>query len=185
MILIVLAALCTLTVPLTGGHLSRLADVRLRGLWVPILALAIQVVIVTLAPGGNETLHAVTHVATYVLLGVFLVLNRGLSGIWIIGAGAAMNGLAILVNGGVMPASETAQRIAGLKLGAGFHNSAHLAHPLLAWLGDVIPWPGPLPNVLSIGDCLIFAGMVVVLHRACAAPKQRDTGERSPLPATN
>ena len=41
MILIVLALLCVLTVPLRGGRLARLADLRLRGLWLPMLALPI------------------------------------------------------------------------------------------------------------------------------------------------
>ena len=36
MILIVAAALCALSVPLTGGSLGRLAELRLRGLWLPI-----------------------------------------------------------------------------------------------------------------------------------------------------
>ena len=46
------------------------------------------------------------------------------------------------------------------------------------WLGDLIPVPGPLPNVLSIGDCIIFAGMLVLLHRACHTPARgaRDVG---------
>lgn len=45
MILIVLALLCVLSVPLTGGRLGLLAELRLRGLWIPVLALAPQVVI--------------------------------------------------------------------------------------------------------------------------------------------
>jgi hypothetical protein len=167
MILIALAGLCVLSVPVFGGHLSRLAELRLRGLWIPVLALALQVVITTLAPGGHRALHDEIHVATYVLLGVFLWTNRRLPGVPIIATGALMNGLAIVLNGGVMPSAAAAQRIAGLKATAGFQNSAHLAHPVLLWLGDIIPWPGPLPNVLSIGDCLIYAGTLVLLQRTC------------------
>jgi hypothetical protein len=39
----------------------------------------------------------------------------------------------------------------------------------------VIPVPAPfgLGNALSIGDCLIFAGMLVLLHRACARPRDQ------------
>jgi len=167
MILIVLAGLCVLSVPLSGGHLSRLADLRLRGLWIPAPALAAQVVITTIAPEGQPTLHAAVHIATYVLLGVFLWANRRLPGVPIMAIGTLMNGLAIVLNGGVMPSAAAAERIAGLRASAGFHNSAHLAHPVLLWLGDIIPWPGPLPNVLSVGDCLIYAGTVVLLHRTC------------------
>jgi hypothetical protein len=70
-----------------------------------------------------------------------------------------------------MPASATAIRIAGLDHRAGFTNSALVGHPHLAFLGDVIPVPGPWPigNVLSIGDLVIFAGALVVLHRACGS----------------
>lgn len=166
MILIVLAALCMITVPLTGGSLSRLADLRLRWLWIAPVALGLQVVIVTIAPGGNMTLHALIHIGTYLLIALFLWLNRNIAGVSVIGLGVLENTTAILANGGVMPASISAQRLAGLAEGGrGFHNSAALLHPHLLWLGDIIPVPGPLPNVLSPGDCLIFAGMLLLLHR--------------------
>ena len=165
MILIVLAALCMITVPLTGGSLSHLANLRLRWIWTAPLALGLQVLIVTIAPGGNMTLHALVHIGTYLLIGVFLWMNRTIPGAAVIGLGTLSNVTAIVANGGVMPASVTAQRLAGLAQGAGFHNSAILHHPHLLWLGDIIPVPGPLPNVLSVGDCFIFIGMLVLLHR--------------------
>jgi hypothetical protein len=166
-ILIVLALLCVLTVPLRGGRLSRLADLRLRGLWLPVAALLVQVVITEVARGGSAALHRELHVFTYVMLGAFLWLNRRLPGLKIVGLGALLNTLAIVANRGVMPASATAERLSGLHLPPGFDNSAHLRHELLPFLGDVIPWPGPLPNVLSIGDLIIFTGTIVLLHRAC------------------
>ncbi len=85
----------------------------------------------------------------------------------LVGLGAGANTLAIVFNGGVMPAAAAALRIAHLSEHGGFQNSAPVAHPTLLWLGDVIPVPGPLPNVLSVGDCLIFVGMLVFLHRTC------------------
>ena len=182
MILIALAGLCALSVPVTGGHLGRLAELRLRGLWLPVLALAVQVMITTIMPGGNRMLHDVLHVVTYVLLAGFLWANCRLPGVPLVGAGAGMNWLAITLNGGVMPAAATAQRLAGLHPGAGFHNSAHLAHPALPWLGDIIPWPGPLPNVLSVGDCLIYAGTAVLLHRVCHRRAQNASISMSTVP---
>ena len=167
MILIAFALLCLLSVPLTGGRLGRLASIRLRGTWVPVVALAIQVLITTIIPDGHEGLHKAVHIATYVLIGVFLWSNRRLPGVKVIGLGAFLNALVITVNGGQMAASRTAERLAGLHLGGGFENSAPLAHPHLLWFGDIIPWPGPLPNVLSIGDCLIYAGTLILLHRMC------------------
>jgi hypothetical protein len=167
-ILIVIAVLCLVSVPLSGASLRRLSELRLRGVWTAPAALALQVLIITVAPSGHVQLHIAIHIATYVMIGLFLLANRHIPGVMIIGAGTLMNGLAIIVNGGVMPAAATAQRLAGLIEGGGFHNSAVLAHPHLLWLGDIIPVPGPLPNVLSVGDLILFTGMLVVLHRACA-----------------
>lgn len=176
MILLLLAALCVVSVPLTGGSLRRLAELRVRWLWLGPVAVLIQTILVTIAPGGSETVHAVIHIGTYVMLGAFLWANRRLPGVPVIGIGAFLNGLAITVNGGVMPSAATAERLAGLSAGAGFQNSAVLAHPHLLWLGDIIPVPWPLPNVLSVGDCIIFLGLLVLLHRACR-------GERCEQPA--
>lgn len=174
MILFLLAAACLISVPISGGDLRRLADVHLRFLWAAPVALGLQVLIITVAPGGNNSLHVAVHLGTYALGGLFLWANRRLPGVPLLATGALANTLAIAANGGVMPASLTAQRAAGLTVGTGFQNSAHLAHPHLLWLGDIIPipGPGPLANVLSIGDLVIYAGMLVLLHTACAPPSR-------------
>ncbi len=168
MILFALAGLCLLGVPARGGQLRRLAEIELHAVWLGLVALAIQVVITVVVPNGDHALHAEVHIATYGLLGVFLIANRRLPGLWLVALGVLANGLAIVLNHGIMPAAASAQRMAGMSLGAGFHNSFHLAHPALQWLGDIIPVPGPLRNVLSVGDCAIFAGMFLVLTLACA-----------------
>ena len=119
MILIVFALLCLASVPLTGGRVSRLASIRVRGTWVPVVALAIQVVITTIVRDGHEEMHKAVHIATYALIGVFLWCNRRLPGVKVIGLGAFLNALVITVNGGQMAASRTAERLAGLHLDAG------------------------------------------------------------------
>jgi Family of unknown function (DUF5317) len=143
------------------------AELRLRWLWTAPAALILQTVIVTVAPGGSESLHAAAHIVSYALVGAFLWANRHVAGAKVIALGALSNTLAIVANGGVMPASRTAQHLAGLTEGGGFQNSAAVSHPILLWLGDIIPVPGPLPNVMSVGDCIIFAGLLVLLHRQC------------------
>jgi hypothetical protein len=173
MILIAFALLCLLSVPLTGGHLGRLASIPVRGAWLPVVALAVQVIITVIVRDGSEELHKAVHTATYALIGVFLWCNRRQPGVRMIGLGAFLNALVITVNGGQMAASRAAERLAGLHVEAGFENSAALAHPHLLWFGDVIPWPGPLPNVLSIGDLLIYAGTLILLHRVCHRPAEQ------------
>jgi Family of unknown function (DUF5317) len=83
------------------------------------------------------------HLASDALVGAFLVANPRLPGMPVLALGAGLNVLAIAANGGVMPASASALRIAGIDVTDGFANSAAVAHPHLLWLGDVIPVPGP------------------------------------------
>jgi len=174
MILVLLAGLCLVSVPLAGGSLRRLGEIDLRLAWLAPLALALQILIITLAPEGDKPLHVAVHLTTYWMIGFVLWANLRLPGAKLIALGAGANLLAIIVNWGVMPASATAVRLAHLSTHGGFQNSTSLAHPTLLWLGDVIPIPGPLPNTLSIGDCLIFAGMLVLLHRTCG--RRSDAG---------
>jgi len=166
-ILVVLAVLCMLTVPLTGRSLARLAELQLRWLWTAPPALAVQVVIVELETTADRGLLAGLHIVSYALAAAFLWVNRKVAGVRTVALGMLANALAIVANGGVMPASRNAQRIAGLSYGGGFHNSAVVSHPHLLWLGDIIPVPGPLANVLSVGDCIIFVGLLILLHRTC------------------
>ena len=183
MILILLAVLCLISVPLTGGSLRRLGQLKVHWLWLAPLAVVLQTVIVTIAPGGSETVHALIHIGTYLMIGAFVWANRRLPGMAVIGAGAFLNFLVILVNRGVMPASARSERLAGIVLHHGFNNSAVVPHPHLLWFGDVIPVPWPLPNVLSVGDCIIYVGMLLLLHRACRVPVSEVTPEPVPEPA--
>jgi hypothetical protein len=183
MILIVLAALALASVPLLGGDLRRFAHLELRWLWLAPLALAVQVLILNVLPGGSHAVHALVHVATYALLGAFIWVNRRLAGAPLLALGCASNLVAILGNGGVMPQAAAAHRLSGVAVRNGFNNSAVLAHPHLLFLGDIIPAPAPfgLSNVLSIGDCLLFAGLVVALHTVSGSRIARSARPVAPV----
>ena len=177
MLLVITALALVASVSLAGGRLGALAEIRPRAVWAVLLAAAIQVAITQMAAGSHE-LHVVLHVLSYVLDGYFLFANRRLAGVPLVAVGAALNVLAIGTNGGVMPANAAALKLSGIASRPGFDNSAVLAHPHLAFLGDIIPVPGPWPigNVLSIGDLIIFIGALVVLHVACGSrllPRRR------------
>ena len=168
MVIVALVGLAFLSVPLTGGRLWRLADIRLRHPWTAALAVALQVLIVTILPGGNEALHSGVHLFTYALLAAFVLLNRGVPGLMLLGTGGAMNLVAITANHGVMPASPAALHAAGVAPAPGeFTNSGVLAHPHLLPLGDVFATPAgmPLHNVFSVGDVVIMLGVLFLLHR--------------------
>ncbi len=159
-----------LTVPLLGGRLRALADTRLhRARWLGA-ALVVQIVVVSVLPNLPVLLAAALHIASYALAGVFLWSNRTITGLWLVALGTASNSLAILANGGVMPASRAALERAGLlNLGAQFENSAVVPNARIAFLGDIFAVPDNIPfaNVFSIGDIAIVIGALVAVHQLC------------------
>lgn len=169
MLLVICFLLCVLSVPLTGGRISALAMFSPRLLWLVFAAISMQVGIITLFPGSGQT-YVGLHLASYALLLVFLLSNRKLPGLWIIGLGTAMNFVAIASNGGVMPATAGALEIAGRIIDPSqFANSALLANPKFAFLGDVFALPAAFPfaNVFSAGDVCIVLGALLTLHQIC------------------
>jgi uncharacterized protein DUF5317 len=167
--LVAVVVLAALAVPLAGGRLGALVEVRLRHVWAIFAALGLEIAAMEL-PGLPEGLRAALMVAAYPVGAVFLAANWRLPGMPLVALGAALNLLAIAVNGGVMPASPTALAGAGLGVDEpGFQNSTALAEPRLAFLGDVFSLPAswPLSDVFSVGDVLIALGIVWALHRIC------------------
>lgn len=156
-----------------GGSLRNLPSADLRAPWIPPAALGLQLAI--FEPIGplpflrGQELNV--HVASYAALGVFLWLNRHLPGMWLVAPGFASNAVAIVANGGLMPASEEALRAAGRWVvleatGAVYNNSAVMGpHTRLWFLGDVFALPSwlPLANVFSVGDVLLALGALVLV----------------------
>jgi Family of unknown function (DUF5317) len=160
------ALLALVSVPLLGGDLRRLADLHLRAVWVVFVALAVQVLIISVLPPTWHTLEAAVHVLTYVGALAVIALNWRIPGMVVIGVGTFCNGFTIAINGGTLPASAAADAAVNFhKHDRGLANSAVLAHPHLAWLGDRFASPVflPLRNVMSIGDLLILAGAILLV----------------------
>ena len=171
MALVAVVVLSALAVPLSGGRLGALAELRLRHVWAVYVALGLGVLAIEL-PGLPDGLRSLLLVAAYPVGAVFLAANWRVPGVPLVALGAGLNLLAIAANGGVMPASPDALAAAGLPVGGpGFRNSDAVADPRLAFLGDVfaIPAAWPLSNVFSVGDVLIGAGLVWGLLRVCGS----------------
>ncbi len=170
MLIALLGLLAVLSVPVAGGRLSRLLDLHLRFTWVLLLGLLIQVFIISIVPGASDDwLHRALHLGTYGLGFLWLAANPSFPWRWILTIGGALNFLVIAVNGGVMPASESALLQAGEKVGEAFTNSTAVEGARLAFLGDVFTVPSwvPFGNVFSIGDVLIVVGGFLMVHAAC------------------
>jgi hypothetical protein len=144
-----------------------LGSARLRFVPAIFAALAVQIGILTVMPGGSDAVHRALHLGSYALALLFLAANFRIGGMVIVALGTCLNLLAITANGGVMPASARALRAAGELASDGeFRNSAAVHHPRLLFLGDVfaVPKGWPLHNVFSIGDLFIAIGVAVVVH---------------------
>jgi hypothetical protein len=175
MFLAAIVLINALAVPLLGGRLAALADVRARLAWLLVVALGLQVVSINV-PGIPQSLRPVLQLASYPVAGVFLVANRRLPGMPLIVLGALLNLIAMSVNGGVMPASPSALDAAGLPLEHdSYVNSGVVEGARLAFLGDVfaIPEPVPMHNVFSVGDICIGLGVVVAMHGLCGSRLRR------------
>lgn len=167
MIILALIGLAIATVPLLGGRLRRLGDVQVHALGLIAAALALQILVFEVFHNAPSQVHAPIHLISYAMAGAFFWANRRLRGLWLVGIGYFANFLVIAANAGTMPASPTALRAAGLSLDpSAYLNSAPVASPRLAFLGDVfaIPAGWPLANVFSVGDVFIVFGMAYVLH---------------------
>lgn len=177
MILPVAVLLVAATVPLTGGNLALLSELRLRASWAVLTAIGLQLAITlgSIAHGVGSALHLVSYASA----GWFVLANRRVPGMLAIGIGGALNLAAIAANGGMMPASEWALRVSGLQPATDhFVNSGAVASPRLWWLGDVfaIPAGWPLANVFSVGDIVLVGGIAILLHRTC----RRTDGSEDP-----
>ena len=164
-------------IPALGGSWRQLSSIPLRWGAAAALSLLAQVVIISVLPDGHPLLHETVHVASYLPLLAFFVINRRIWAMPVVGLGTVANLVAICANGGVMPASTAALHAAGMAPTThGFMNSAPVAHARLAWLGDVFATPArmPLHNVFSVGDVLITLGAaLVILHGSGAIGGRR------------
>lgn len=145
-----------------GGRLRAVARVRLHWLSLAYVALAFQL---AAFPGSSLPWHTPDGVAVGLwiasdaLLVAVVVRNVRLPGVALVAAGLASNLLAVLANGGHMPALPRALAGAGLHYARSM-NSVRMAHPALPWLVDrwAAPHWIPLANIFSVGDVAIAVG---------------------------
>ncbi len=165
------------------GRLSNLTFLRLRAMWLVLVAMGIQLLIFPLftanplIPFGTTILHG----ASYGLVLLWLLLNVRTRPLIAIGAGALLNTLVVLVNAGYMPASPAALTNAGhaataeiLTRGETYGNLVGMsASTRLNFLGDWIPLPREIPLAvpMSAGDVLIMVGLVWLLVRGMKAKR--------------
>jgi Family of unknown function (DUF5317) len=154
---------------LAGGRVAGLATLHLRWPAAVVGGLLVQVVLFSPAVASRVgDLGPPVYVASTMLVGAAVLRNWSVPGMPVVAAGAACNLLAIIANGGYMPASAGAIALMGGPAhggAAGYSNSAALADPALWFLTDVFAMPRwvPFANVFSLGDVLIGTGIALVI----------------------
>jgi hypothetical protein len=178
---------------LLGGRLAGLEAVRLRWAPVAIAGLIVQVVLFS-GPVTERIGDAGTplYVASTVLVLAALLRNLRVAGLPLVALGAVSNLVAIVANGGSMPASADALAALGKSIGEEYSNSVLVTDPAFAPLTDVFAMPRwmPMANVYSIGDVLIGVGIAIAIawamRRGAAGnlpPKYPGPGTHEPWPA--
>jgi hypothetical protein len=169
--LILLTLVCAVGVAwLLGGRLSALEQLPLRG-WPLLAGMVGGLWIGTGAAlaGLPTAVHWLALTAAAGCALAYCARNRTVHGTGLVGAGLLLNALVVMVNDG-MPVSAVAAARAGTGYTEALADPRHVpsdADTALGYLGDVIPVPLPLrPEVISLGDMLVAAGLAQLLATA-------------------
>ena len=158
---------------LLRGRMDGLLQLRFRWAALAVGGLLVQVVLFT--PFGDRlagSLGPAIYIGSTAVVFVAVLRNLRMPGMAIVAAGALSNLVAIVSNGGAMPADPGALALAGFS-GPGDHtNSVVLDAPAFEPLTDIFALPAwlPMANVFSIGDVLIGLGVVVAIVAAMRRP---------------
>lgn len=167
---------------LFGGRVGNLEHLRFVWWQLALAGLVVQTVIFfTPVQGVMGTLGPVIYVASTIVVLVALLRNLRLPGLAIIAAGAILNLIPIVANGGYMPSSpEIWLALTGVAAVPveGYSNVALIGPgTLFPFLGDVFMFPRPLPmaTAFSLGDAVIAVGAIIFLVNAMRSPARDAT----------
>ncbi len=165
-----------------GGRVRNLEHVHF--VWWQLALAGLFVQLVLFADPVQQRVGAegpVIYVLSTVAVLVALLRNLRLPGLAVIAAGAVLNLIPILANGGFMPSSpEVWRELTGVAaLPVEHYSNVVLIGPgtLFPFLGDVFVFPRPLPmaTAFSLGDAVIAVGAVIFLVSVMRQPATRAT----------
>ena len=156
-----------------GGRVRNIEHVRFVWWQLALAGLAVQLLL--FADPIQERVGAegpFIYVLSTVAVLVALLRNLRLPGLALIAAGALLNLIPILANGGYMPSSPDAWReLTGVAaVPVAYYSNVALIGPetWFPFLGDIFVFPRPLPmaTAFSLGDAVIAVGAIVFLVSA-------------------
>jgi hypothetical protein len=169
--------LAVLVVVVTKGSFRRLGRIQLRGLWVLLLALALQIALeFDVVPKDRyDDVGFGLLLLSFALILLFCILNWRTSGFAIIAVGVAMNMLVIALNQG-MPTKDEVHERNGREVHVPIERTVkhrpEQPDDQLVFLSDQISAPGIPNQQYSIGDIVIALGIIDVCFEASRRPRR-------------
>lgn len=147
------------------GNIKNLENAKIEGIWIILIGFLIEVLIIILIRKAIITKGIITYLlnlAMYICLFVFTYLNRKNYCLLIMGVGFILNAIPIFFNGGAMPVSEYAIKMAKLTMDVEKEGLYVLINEgtKFWFLGDVIPLTILRNFAISFGDILTATGLM-------------------------
>ena len=150
-----------------GGRVSGFETVRVRWWGLALLGLAVQFIPLPMGPEGRDlAVRTAMLTLSYGLLLTFAIRNIRLPGVTLLLVGLTLNAAVIIANGG-MPVSVQAlvdsgqdDVLADLQEAGADKHHLETTDDVLKPLGDVIGVPAPVGQAISIGDVLVYVGLI-------------------------
>lgn len=153
---------------LLKGRLKNIDILGLKALYLALIGLIIKFTIIISIQHGLLTRGLLTYILysiQYLLLLIFVILNRKNKYILIMGIGFLLNVIPIFTNGGAMPVSAAAAK------SLGFNKEIYMQGLYRAidgttkfnFLGDIIPYKLGKAYVISIGDIILAIGLFLYI----------------------
>lgn len=157
---------------LRKGRLKHLSRLNLKGWPLIMVAVLIQIAIwfdFSISLQYLITLYPYLYILSFILLVMFFFIQGSQPGFVIIGLGILLNTLVISANEGMMPVDSTnLPSYVSEELAAGEKSPFHTAiseETRLEKLGDRIAVPYDRNRLLSIGDIVLAAGVVILIQQ--------------------
>ena len=150
-------AVAVAVVGLTNGSFTRLTDVRFSRAWLLAVGLGIQILlnVIDIPSARLEDVGIALLLLSYVAVLAFVASNLTTRGMAVIGAGIALNAAVIALNLG-MPYHV----IDGIPRETTIKHRPQRSSDVLPILSDRFAFGSPLRAALSIGDLVLFVGLV-------------------------
>ena len=180
-LLVLTIGAAAIVVLVTWGDPRRLARLKISGVWLLFVGLAIQIVIefVDMPKDQIETLGYGLLMASYGFILAFCFVNLSTRGFGLIAIGIALNALVIGLNQG-MPTAAIGNDAAGNRVEKPIEQSVkhrpESDSDLLGFLGDKIILPEPFDEVLSVGDLVIAIGICELAYFGTRRRRKRGSG---------